>query len=200
MPPKPKYTKEEIINAALDLVREKGGDSLTARDLGARLNTSARPIFTAFENMEELKNAVTDAGVEMFKEYSKNFTDHTPAFKQMGMQIISFAAKEPKLFEFLFMHKNTEAVQALKTVEDECVEVISKDYGFDCEQARMLFEQVWIFTFGLAALSSMKVYEYTEEQISDMLTREFTGAVMMMKSDVKKTQTGKPKKNGGNEK
>ena len=183
MPPKPKYTKEEIINIALDMVREKGADSLTARDLGAKLNTSARPIFTAFENMEDLKNAVTDAVVEMFKEYSKNFTDYAPAFKQMGMQIISFATSEPKLFEFLFMHKNPEAVQGLKVVEDECVEVISKDYGLAYEQARMLFEQVWIFTFGLATLSAMKVYEYTEEQISDMLTREFTGAVMMMKSD-----------------
>ena len=151
----------------------------------------------AVENMEDLKNAVTDAGVKMFKEYSKNFTDYTPAFKQMGMQIISFATKEPKLFEFLFMHKNPEAVQGLKTVEDTCIDVISKDYGLGIEQARMLFEQVWIFTFGLATLSAMKVYEYTEEQISDMLTREFTGAVMMMKSDLKKINTNKPEKNGG---
>lgn len=194
MPPKPKYTKEEIVKAALDIVRKKGADALTARDLGAKLNTSSRPIFTAFENMEDLKNAVTDAGVEMFKEFSKNFTEYTPAFKQMGMQIISFATKEPKLFELLFMHKNPKAAQGLKAVEDECVEVISKDYGLNNEQGKMLFGQVWIFTFGLAALSAMKVYEYTEEQISDMLTREFTGAVMMMKSNSKKTHTDKPEK------
>lgn len=130
----------------------------------------------------------------MFKEYSKNFADYTPAFKQMGMQIVSFATYEPKLFEFLFMHKNPEALQGLKVVEDTCVEVISKDNGLDCEQAKMLFEQVWIFTFGLATLSAMKVYEYTEEQISDMLTREFTGAVMMMKSDSKKVNTNKHRK------
>ena len=108
-----------------------------------------------------------------------------------------FATIEPKLFEFLFMHKNPEAVQGLKTVEDTCVDVIAKDYGLGIEQARMLFEQVWIFTFGLATLSAMKVYEYTEEQISDMLTREFVGAVMMMKSDSKKINTNKPEKNGG---
>lgn len=62
MPSKPKYTKEEIINVALGMVRENGADPLIARDLGAKLKTSARPIFTAFENMEDLKNAVTDAG------------------------------------------------------------------------------------------------------------------------------------------
>jgi len=51
MPPKPKYTKEEVVKVALDMVREQGVDSLTARDLGAKLGTSSRPIFTAFENM-----------------------------------------------------------------------------------------------------------------------------------------------------
>ena len=37
MPPKPKFTREEIVAAALDIVRERGLKGLTARDLGARL-------------------------------------------------------------------------------------------------------------------------------------------------------------------
>ena len=40
MPPKPKYTKEEIIAAAFELVREAGSDALTAREVGKRLSTS----------------------------------------------------------------------------------------------------------------------------------------------------------------
>ncbi len=34
MPPKAKFTKEEIVGAALDIVRESGMDGLTARALG----------------------------------------------------------------------------------------------------------------------------------------------------------------------
>ena len=56
MPPKPKFTREEIVGTALDLVREKGIEALTARELGAKLGSSARPIFTVFRNMEELTN------------------------------------------------------------------------------------------------------------------------------------------------
>ncbi len=194
MPPKPKYTREEIAKAALDIVREEGVDALTARELGDRLKTSSRPIFTAFENMEDLKNRVTDAGVEMFKKYAGNFAEYTPAFKRVGMQIISFATKEPRLFEFLFIRKNPEATMRLQSVENECTAIIAKDYGFSNDDARMLFEQVWIFTFGLATLSAMGVYEYTEEEISDMLTREFTGTAMLLKSDAKKINTGKPAK------
>ena len=58
MPPKPKFTREEIVAAALDIVRERGLKGLTARDLGARLGASARPIFTVFENMEDLTREV----------------------------------------------------------------------------------------------------------------------------------------------
>lgn len=37
MPPKVKFTKEEIIQAALDLVREQGAEALTTRALGKTL-------------------------------------------------------------------------------------------------------------------------------------------------------------------
>ena len=53
MPPKPKFTREEIIETALQLVSERGMSALTARDLGERLGSSARPIFTLFKNMED---------------------------------------------------------------------------------------------------------------------------------------------------
>ena len=34
MPPRPKYTKEEIVDAAFELTREKGIDSVVAREVG----------------------------------------------------------------------------------------------------------------------------------------------------------------------
>lgn len=48
MPPKVKFTRDEIIAAALELVRERGIASITARALGEKLGISSRPIFTAF--------------------------------------------------------------------------------------------------------------------------------------------------------
>ena len=44
MPPKPKFTKDQMIAAALDIVSEKGLSALTARNLGARLGGSSRPM------------------------------------------------------------------------------------------------------------------------------------------------------------
>ena len=58
MPPKAKFTKNEIINAGLEIVRRDGFEALTARALGAELGSSARPIFTVLESKEEVEKAV----------------------------------------------------------------------------------------------------------------------------------------------
>ena len=58
MPPKAKFTKEEIINAAFEITRRDGFDALTARSLAAELGSSPRPIFTVFSGMEEVQSAV----------------------------------------------------------------------------------------------------------------------------------------------
>ena len=59
MPPKPKFTKEEIVAAALELVSANGIEALTARELSAYLGSSARPIFTVFMIKPPRKLAIT---------------------------------------------------------------------------------------------------------------------------------------------
>ena len=69
MPPKCKFTREEIIKTALDLTREEGINALTARALGAKLGSSPKPIFTVFENMEEVQSEVQRAAKTLYAEY-----------------------------------------------------------------------------------------------------------------------------------
>ena len=78
MPPKPKYTKEEVIKAGFEMVRKIGFSSLTARDLSKRLVISARPIFTAFVNMEEPITEVIKTAIVYLEEYFKEFTNIHP--------------------------------------------------------------------------------------------------------------------------
>ena len=67
MPPKPKFTREQVVDAALELVSKKGIEALTARELGAQLGSSACPIFTAFKNMEELQKEIQTAAMKQFE-------------------------------------------------------------------------------------------------------------------------------------
>ena len=56
MPPKPKFTREEIVDAALSIVSERGVDALTARELikGRVLESS---LLTAREAADALAEA-----------------------------------------------------------------------------------------------------------------------------------------------
>ena len=75
MPPKPKFTREEMIEAAVEIVRRDGEDALTARNLGSYLGASARPIFTVFESMDEVREAVKERAHEIFMKYREKMCD-----------------------------------------------------------------------------------------------------------------------------
>ena len=187
MPPKPKYTKEEIIAAALELVSEKGMSALTARDLGTRLGTSARPIFTAFQSMDEVAEGVKSAAMERFESYAHKTGSDMPIFKQVGMQMILFAKEEPQLYQLVFMSQNSdvksfEDIYAhLGVVADECLNTIQKDYGLSGEDAKTLFEHSWIHTYGIATLCATGMCNFTQGEISKMLTQDFTAMMMLLK-------------------
>lgn len=46
MAPKNKFTREEMITAALKIVRRNGAGSLTAKAIADELGISTRPVFT----------------------------------------------------------------------------------------------------------------------------------------------------------
>ncbi len=191
MPPKPKFTKEEIINAALEIVSEKGTEGLTARELGARLGSSARPIFTVFNGMEELQNEVRVAAMSYFENMPIDALGDMPVFKQVGMKMVLFGKTEPKLYRLLFMSENEKAMSfedifdKLGVTAVRCVETIKSEYGLDTEQAKTLFEHTWIHTFGIGALCATGTCDFSTEEISEMLTVDFTAMMTLLKANDK---------------
>ena len=188
MPPKTKFTKEQITKAALGVVSEKGAQALTAKELGAALGTSTTPIFTVFNSMQEVQDAVMLAAMERFEEYAHKAAHLGPVFKQVGMQMILFAKEEPKLYQLIFMSSISEAqtfddiYAHLGSVADECLDVLQKDYDLSKDNAKTLFEHVWIHTFGIGALCATGVCDFSHEQIAEMLTQDFNAMMMLMKS------------------
>ena len=188
MPPKAKFTKEQITKAALCVVSEKGVQALTAKELGAALGTSTTPIFTVFNSMQEVQDAVMLAAMERFEEYAHKAAHLGPVFKQIGMQMILFAKEEPKLYQLIFMSSISEAqtfddiYAHLGSLADECLDVLQKDYDLSKADAKTLFEHVWIHTFGIGALCATGMCDFSHEQIAQMLTQDFTAMMMLMKS------------------
>ncbi len=188
MPPKPKYTKEQIVAAALDIVSQNGVQALTAKELSYALNTSTTPIFTVLDSMQQVQDEVKLAAMECFENYAHRSKQDMPVFKQVGMQMILFAKEQPRLYQLLFMSENGEVKSFdgiylhLGGVADECLNDLRTDYGLTKADAKTLFEHVWIHTFGIGALCATGACDLSEERISEMLTQDFTAMMMLLKN------------------
>lgn len=178
MPPKSRFTREEIIAAALALVREEGPGALTARALGARLGCSAKPIFGAFRGMEEVQQEVIRAGMDLYRQYLRREMEagEHPPYKASGMGYIRFAQEEPELFRLLFMRDRsgepvTEEWEELAPI----VALIQEKTGLCVEQARMFHLEMWVYVHGVAAMLATRYLPWQAETISVMLTDMFEG-------------------------
>ena len=153
MPPKPKFTRDQMITAAMNLIEEKGYESLTARELGKYLGSSSCPIFTLFKDMDELKTEVKNRAVEIFNEYMAVAEEFYPAYKKRGMQWVKFASEQPRLFRLLFMQETSgqadfdAAQKIIPFGKQNDIDIIMRDYNASREQAERLFRQMWIYSY-----------------------------------------------------
>lgn len=182
MPPKAKFTKEQIVEAALDIVREEGIETLTARALGKRLGSSSCPIFTVFQNMEEVQEETLKAAKAVYAGYVQKGLQQTPAFKGVGMQYILFAKNEPNLFQLLFMsQKDTEDVnQLLPAIDDNyplILQTVRDYYNLDEEAAKRLYIHLCIYSHGIATLYARKVCNFSMKEVGELLTEVFKSLI-----------------------
>ena len=98
MPKKPTTTKDTMIEGAFRLIREKGHEALTARNLAAFLGCSTQPIMYQFPNLDLLKDLTYQKADAFHSEYILAGAD----LLEMGLRYIRFAEEEPRLFKFLF--------------------------------------------------------------------------------------------------
>lgn len=189
MPPKAKFTRDEIIDEALNIVRAEGLGALTARSLGAKLGSSARPIFTLFQNMDEVQQEVVAAVKRLYAEYVNNGLCQTemPAFKGVGMQYIRFALAEPKLFQILFMSEHPQkpdVTNVLSVIDDNYRQILSSvqnSYSLNQADSQWLYRHLWIYTHGIAVLCATNMCSFTPEEIGKMLTEVCTAMLKEIK-------------------
>ena len=178
MPPKFRSTREEMIAAALELVRQGGKDALTARALGAKLGCSAKPIFGLFRNMEELEGEVIAAADAYYQKYlvQKMQEGQYPPYKASGMAYIRFSKEERELFRLLFMRdrsgeiigENLEEIRPL-------LDLIRKNTGLSEREAYLFHLEMWIYVHGIATMLATSYLEWDAEFISNTLTDSYQG-------------------------
>lgn len=177
MPPKCRFTREEIIQAALDLTAEKGVGALTARGLAQRLGSSAKPIFGLFANMEEVQQEVVKAANLRYQEYLRQdmSAGRYPPYKASGMAYIRFARERKELFKLLFMRDRTHEEKAAGDELEALLGLIQKNMGLSRDDAYRFHLEMWIYVHGIATMIATAYLEWDMDFISAALTDAYQG-------------------------
>lgn len=176
MPPKPKVTKESIVNASFEILKNEGVDKINARAVCDKLNCSTQPIFWHFKNMEELKKATIRKAKDLYNEYIQSDLTKPIPFKAAGLAYIRFAKDEPILFSLLFMNDNHNINPTAIEYDENYNEILSAaaiSSGLTEKNTKMLYFHLWIYVHGIATLLATKTEMFTDDQISEMLTAAY---------------------------
>lgn len=178
MPPRVKVTKTDIINAAVDIVRDGGAQAINARTIALVLDCSTQPIFSNFATMNELRIAVIEKADALCQEYIQREVESGsfPAYKASGMAYIRFAKEEKELFKLLYMRdRSGEAISQGSELTDKMESIVHNNTGLDGTDAKLFHLEMWAYVHGIATMLATNYLELDTELISKMLTDAYQG-------------------------
>ena len=183
MPPKTKVCKEQILQCGLMLVRKKGLGALTAKQLAEKLSCSTQPIFWHYESMDALKKDIFNATLTIFGKYLRRDDPKHSPYLAIGLNYIRFAAEERELFRLLFMSDfgHIDVIDA-RVEMDFILGVIEDSEDIPEELSQIVYQDMWLFSHGIAAMMATGTASFTEAETETMLSDVYRGLLANLKT------------------
>ncbi len=153
MPPKIKYDKNTIVDAALEVAKEEGFSGITARSVAKRLNCSVAPIYVNFATVDELIEAVVKRVFSISEAILKKQKGQS-MFEKMGKASLAFAREYPVLFRELSIEPNPY-MASYESIENTMLEAMAEDEsmrGWTLEERKRLLIKLRAFQIGLSVM------------------------------------------------
>lgn len=189
MPPKAKITKDMIIDAAFEIARTEGGESINARTIAAKLGCSTQPVMYHFAKIEDIKRAVYAKADTYHSDYLMYIDEGCDnPMLGMGLQYIRFAVEEKHLFRFLFQSNEFSDKSLMDLINGEELEpvlgMMQQALEADREEVKQIFLFLFLFAHGYASMFANNTMEYDEAVIALHLEKAFTGAICAAKEEI----------------
>lgn len=171
MPPKARFTREKIEDAAYQLTREKGLEAVAAREVAKSMGMTVTPIFTYFAGMDELKSCVKDRARREFVDYLRGSLDYFPAFKEFGMRWMRYARENPNLYRMLMGPEEgpaslEELLDLFREILTPITDEIANTFGISWTDAGSVLGHMMVYTNGLSGFLLRSGKAMSEEELS----------------------------------
>ncbi len=173
MPPKISFTRDEIIKAALDLIREQGSEHFTARAVALSMGGSTQPLYREFGTIERLEEAVIEAAQEIAARHMIDYEYEGRNFLSIGLGFLDFAIREPQLYRLLFLSgKRKFHFDYTRPPYNTIYEKMKLDpelSGMENEVLVKLFHDMAVYSHGLCSAGLMRPGGFTVEEYLPLL-------------------------------
>lgn len=182
MPPKTKISKDMILDAAFQLVRENGPEAINARCIAQRLNCSTQPIMYNFKTIEELRQEIYVLADGYHTNYIMSFDEKKAMpILAIGVNYIRFGYEEKNLFKFLFQTNQFDGFDMIELLSDPGLtglfDIVADNMKSDPSEVKELFQKMFIMAHGYASLFANNALKYDEETCIRDLGYVFSNAI-----------------------
>ena len=185
MPPRPRITREMILEAAYAIAREKGIDSVNARAIAEALGCSTQPVLYWFDHVEDVRREVYRMADAYQTECLMHPVEGQDPMTAMGLNYIRFAAQEKHLFRLLFQSDSFRGQSVTALVElpetTPVLEVFQREAGLTLAQTKTVFRSLLLLVHGWASLLANNAMAYDEDEIIPTLETAFMGMIGAVK-------------------
>lgn len=177
LPAARKVSKNEIVDAAIAVLRDDGFSAINARSVARKLGCSTQPIYFSFRNMDELKAALTERAIQMHTQRVRDslriHEGSDSRYSSYGMGFVKFAAEEKQLFRWLYLEGKQLGPYRNDVLLPEVIDVIVDEFGYCEDAARRFHQDMAYFAYGLAILANTDHLHLTEPELREAFRREF---------------------------
>ena len=176
MPSSPKIKKEDMLQAALELVSKNGYAALNIKAVARELGCSTAPISWQFGGMDGLREDLIPFAEQYVEDkyYSRN-ENEVAAFEQRGRGTIDLALENPNLFRFLYTGERSQILSTgfrLQTNNPDTDNVYQKMadlLGITLNQVMDFAMTMMVYTQGIGTLIASGIVKDTKENMYRML-------------------------------
>ncbi|HEQ71319.1 MAG TPA: TetR/AcrR family transcriptional regulator [Spirochaetia bacterium] len=179
MAPEYKTSQAEILDTALQLVREGGLSNVTAREIGRRLHLSSRPIYSFYPSMADLKKEVL-AQIKFLYQQELSVRTSDDSFLNMGLGAVRFARRESVLYRVMQENMERGGFDANLVSKSLLMKLKTDSPYVDLPEERLedILKKMAIFTFGLAEVVVRGMLSDNSDQAVTSLIYETGEAVI----------------------
>lgn len=176
MPSSPRIKKEDMLQAALELVSRDGYAALNIKAVARELGCSTAPISWQFGGMDGLREELIPFAEQYVEDkyYSRN-ENEVAAFEQRGRGTIDLALENPNLFRFLYTGERSQILSTgfrLQTNNPDTDNVYQKMadlLGITLNQVMDFAMTMMVYTQGIGTLIALGIVKDTKENMYRML-------------------------------